>query len=347
MAAHAMEIAQLSSYDGHTFITTKTNGTVTDAMLGICAFWKFTDNYTTDHSLKIEVEVNYCKRSSYYGSLIADNLTQKTSVEVKFKNRDNNNSTDTAEMIDPFIWYEWRYLSWTDREDFYKIWVKQNQRLYVMMCPPSELEFNADFDLYLIDKDNVIQGSSTNRGDGIVEEASVVSTYEGYWYIKIVQINDHGYYRMTASVENTGGGGGGCPILSVFNGFAFAVEGLLDIHNPNYTDVVREHVLDTEPQPVNYTYLLRLTEHPQTHSHIDQVKLYAKLENNVTIRLPLLSAVHSEQGNVLPQLLFSDDVRADTQARQTITFKFLALPPWMNVEAFIFTIEGHNPNYKT
>ncbi|MEM2112306.1 MAG: hypothetical protein QXX08_10610 [Candidatus Bathyarchaeia archaeon] len=339
MAAKAMEIAQLST-DSLTYATANANGTVTDAWFGIVAFWMFTDDHSVDHSLKIEVEVKYCKRNSYYGDIIASGLTHKTSVNLKFNYKDYNNSLSTAQIIDAFKWYEWLYLSDIDKEDYYKIWVKQGQRLSVMMMPPPDV----DFDLYLIDKYGVIQASSEKRGFA-TEGASIISSYEGWWYIKIRQFEDHGYYGLTGEI-NYPGGGGGCPILSVYNGLAFAVEGLLDIHNPNYIDVIREYTLTTTPQPINYTYLLRLTEHPKTHSYIDQVKLYAILKNNILIQLPLISAIHSEYGNVLPQLLSSDDVRTDTEARQTIDLKFLALPPFIKVESFLFTIEGHNPSYK-
>ena len=146
-------------------------------------------------------------------------------------------------------------------------------------------------------------------------------------------------------LEKPGGPGGGCPILSVFDGSEYVVEGLLDIHDPDGIDVVRNHTLTTTPQPVNNAYLLRLTEHPQTHSYIDQVELFATLEEGTTINLPLISAVHSEHGNVVAQLHKSDDVRTDTEANQTIDLKF-AVPPNAEVADFVFQIEGHNIYFK-
>ena len=142
-------------------------------------------------------------------------------------------------------------------------------------------------------------------------------------------------------------GGGGCPILSVYNGEEYAEEGLIYIHATD--DVVRSHTLTVTPQRVHNAYLLRLTEHPLTHSHIDQVKLFAELEDGTTIQLPLISATHSEDGNVLPKLLFSDDVRADTLGAelnngtsQSIDLKFSALSPSLEVRNLVFAIEGHN-----
>ena len=138
----------------------------------------------------------------------------------------------------------------------------------------------------------------------------------------------------------------GCPILSVFDGSNYVTEGLLDIHNPDGIDLVYDHTLITEPAWTKGTYQFRLTEHPQTHSYIDQVKLYVMLEDGAEIKLLLIHAWHSEHGNVLPQLLRSDDVRTDTSANQTIDLKFVALPPNAEVTEFVFQIEGHNQEMK-
>jgi len=137
------------------------------------------------------------------------------------------------------------------------------------------------------------------------------------------------------------GGGGGCPILSVFDGSGYVEEGLLDIHQPEGIDVITEYSLVIKPQLVRGTYLLRLQEHPQTHSYIDQVRLYAVLANGRKVELWLLSAFHSVHGNVKRELLFSDDFKIDTEANESIYLKFSALPH-VNVKAFIFEIEGHN-----
>lgn len=142
--------------------------------------------------------------------------------------------------------------------------------------------------------------------------------------------------------------GGGCPILSVFDGSKYVTEGLLDIHNPYGEDVIKEHILSTTPEQVNHAYLLKLTEHPETHSYIDQVKLYAVLQDGKVVERPLIWAQHSEYGNVLPQLLLSDDWKTETIGAdhngisQTINLRFLALPSNQKAVAFIFQIEGNN-----
>ena len=141
----------------------------------------------------------------------------------------------------------------------------------------------------------------------------------------------------------------GCPILSVYDGTEHVLEGLLDIYNPDGIDVTASHVLIHTPEPVEHRYLMRLTEHEQTHSHIDQEQLYATLKDGTEIKLPLVSAVHSEDGDVLYELLLSDDVRADTLGAdhnngtsEWIDLEFVA-PEGLEIETFTFVIEGHNP----
>lgn len=141
---------------------------------------------------------------------------------------------------------------------------------------------------------------------------------------------------------------GGCPILSVYDGTEYVLEGLLDIHNPDGIDEITSHVLIHTPEPVEHRYLLRLTEHPQTYSHLDQVRLFAMLTNGTEVKLPLVSAIHSEDGNVKQELLVSDDVRAvmlgenwNNGTSQYIDLKFVA-PEELDIETFTFIIEGHN-----
>lgn len=160
-------------------------------------------------------------------------------------------------------------------------------------------------------------------------------------------INDHSgkmivYGDGNMHISDYAGGGGGCPLLYVYNGREYFYEGLLDIHNPYGVDVVQNHTLIATPESVNNMYLIRLVEHPLTHSYIDQVKLFAILEDGKIIELPLISATHDEYGNVLPKLLLSDDTKTDINANEAIDLKFLALPPVYRVASFLFKIEGNN-----
>jgi hypothetical protein len=185
--------------------------------------------------------------------------------------------------------------------------------------------------------------------------------YFAYWYldgstntsnpITVTMTADH---SLTAYFYSNSGGGGGCPILYTYDGKNYQCEGLLNIHNPAGVDVTTNHTLTYVPGRVNGVYEFEFIEHPETVSHIDQVKLYAILQNGKTVNLPLIYAWHSEYGNVLPQLLFADGWKTieygakwNNGVSQSIQMKFLALPSKAKIKAFIFQITGCNMFYKT
>jgi len=145
-----------------------------------------------------------------------------------------------------------------------------------------------------------------------------------------------------------GGGGGGCPFLSVFDGTEYIGEGLLDIHDITGIDKVFIHTLDTSPSQLNNKVHLRLTEHPQTISDIDHIRLYGRLENGQWVSLQLKSAIHSTKGEVRKLLQFSDDLRVEelgadhnNGVSETIDLEFIT-DGEINFLEFRFIIEGNN-----
>jgi subtilisin len=154
--------------------------------------------------------------------------------------------------------------------------------------------------------------------------------------------------QKTVNVDNSGGGGGGCPILSVYNGTEFIEEGLLNIHNPDDNDVVAIHELVTEPYFANKQCFLRLTEHFLTISHIDKVELYDQNSEGLLEPIVLKSALHSSLGNVLNKLKFSDDNRVEILGaiHNNGTSEYIDLKFKLTSEelfsGFIFIIEGYN-----
>ena len=173
-----------------------------------------------------------------------------------------------------------------------------------------------------------------NFADSVLYQGFTVSGYSGKMKVYgdgSIHISD--YYPS----------GGGCPLLYVFDGSNYIYEGLMDIHDASGADVIQAYELTTFPELVDNAYLLRLVEHPVTHSHIDQVELYAVLDNGETIKLPLISAFHSEYGNVLRYLRSSDDVKIDVAANHVISLKFAnVVPRKSQIVAFTFQIEGNN-----
>ena len=80
------------------------------------------------------------------------------------------------------------------------------------------------------------------------------------------------------------------------------------MHNPEGSDVIASQVLKTEPEAVNNRFLLRLTEHEKTITHLDKAQLFGILANGHLIPLSLTSAEHSELGQVRNYLRSSDDI---------------------------------------
>jgi hypothetical protein len=146
------------------------------------------------------------------------------------------------------------------------------------------------------------------------------------------------------------GGGGGCPILYVKDSHDYVEEGLLDIHDPTGADVFAYHTLKTTPKAKFHEFSLRLIEHNQTDSSIDAIKMCAILEDGTLVYLPLTSAIHSSDGDVLEELLFSDDMKTrilganlNNGISESIDLKFSVLPiRGLKVRNYVFLIEGNN-----
>lgn len=79
------------------------------------------------------------------------------------------------------------------------------------------------------------------------------------------------------------------------------------------------------------------------------MRLFARVQDGRILELPLVSAVHSARGDVLRELLSSDDVRVDTLGAnhtngksESIDLQFVA-PPGLEIVEYFFVIEGYNP----
>ena len=143
-----------------------------------------------------------------------------------------------------------------------------------------------------------------------------------------------GYYRA----PRTGGGGGGCPILEAFDGKEFVTIEKLNIHAPKDKDTTYTSTFTM--QPINGKYELILREASYLFwdgSHIDHVTLTDESGRECK----LLSAIHSKDGDVLKQLMKSDDVRARNFPGDEIKLTY----DGCSGETFIFRIEGYNPKY--
>jgi hypothetical protein len=141
------------------------------------------------------------------------------------------------------------------------------------------------------------------------------------------------------------GGGDGCPTLYSWDGYSYVDYGVINIHNPSGEDVVQEVPIRAQDVGINnYMAKFRLREGwpglNYSESVIDQVKLYVTDSHGNRHLCPLIGAIHSRLGNVLPQLIASDDYRVQTFLLETIDLTFIV--PYQNIQSFTFRIEGCN-----
>ncbi|NIQ07859.1 MAG: hypothetical protein GWO20_19715 [Candidatus Korarchaeota archaeon] len=235
----------------------------------------------------------------------------------------------------------------------------------VVVKDRSDFAENRAYWIHDLEKNTYVAKNTYLSKPGFVVEAEeYYSSLVDAWYDVQFRKPRWWWYDLTKKFESDtlfldyyeGGGGGGCPYLSVYNGEEYVNEGLLDIHPDTQQrqdeDVTEMHQLITSPEAVKGKYLVRLTEHPKTHSFIDQVQLMATLENGKNITLPLASAVHSTDGKIMRALLLSDDVRTDTMGgrfndgdSEYIDLSFTA-PQGLAIRDLYFRIQGHNYEIK-
>ena len=124
-----------------------------------------------------------------------------------------------------------------------------------------------------------------------------------------------------------------CPMLYVYSQGEYIFEAEFSLGSEDGTDVIHLYEFVNVPDNVNGVYKLRIVEQTD-HSRIDKVAL------TMDGRLPLISAIHSADGNVLPQLLVSDDWKAEMIGtyNHTIDLEFVALS---GETSFVFQIEGY------
>jgi hypothetical protein len=192
-------------------------------------------------------------------------------------------------------------------------------------------------------------------GSSVTVTASAYSYYVfNYWlldgstyYQNPITVTMNSDHTLTAYFQYSGGGGGsgGCPTLFVWNGTGYMDYGVINIHNPTGEDVIREVPIQSEDVCINsHKAKFRLREGwpglNRSESVIDQVRLYAVDSQGNRHLCPLISAEHSRLGKVLPQLLLSDDYRAQMLLLETVDLTFVV--PWQNIQGFTFVIEGCN-----
>jgi hypothetical protein len=351
------QIARLLDF-GQTFAEASTpmdeyyGSIVTDASFDITAYWIFSDSNNRNHELTITSQIWYYEYEIDGDLAAAPTLSTSTTLRTYV---DDNNDRSTSTLVANGAFLDRLHIGGYDAVDWYSMTVSEGYTIRVI-AQARQLWAGAtkpDFLVSICDSTGFERKSTTH---GYFHDLTYTADYSGQWYVKVQKHENCCFYNLRVMWTRGGGvpwPGGACPFLYVYDGVEYASEGLLDIHNSEGIDVVGSHILLSIPWRVGGTYMLRLVEHPQTHSHIDQVKLRAILGDGTTIQLPLIWAWHSENGFVLPQLFFSDDYKTEiwganwnNGTSESIELSFLALPPWISATGFIFQIEGNNPVWK-
>jgi hypothetical protein len=180
------------------------------------------------------------------------------------------------------------------------------------------------------------QGVHFNRATTYIYQTEILLEL-----IQAVAELDVGSFRMYRIPPPTGGGGG-CPILRVWNGKEFVKVEKLNIHSREGIDTTYATTFNTKPINGRYEIILKeadyisldsFLENPDG-SHIDSVKL----TDETGKECKLISTIHSKEGDVLRALQKSDDVRIRTLSGEEIKLTFEGC----SGETFNLAVEGYN-----
>jgi hypothetical protein len=130
-------------------------------------------------------------------------------------------------------------------------------------------------------------------------------------------------------------GGGGCPVLKVWDGNSYKDVVKLDIHSEKGRDTTTSIGFSMKPKDGKYNVKLSEIWYAFWEgSHIDSVQMTDKSGKECK----LVSAVHNKKGDVLTAIAKSDDVRVETKPGEEIDLVFSGC----SGEEFVFSIEGYN-----
>jgi len=186
---------------------------------------------------------------------------------------------------------------------------------------------------------------------GATASASIIWVSAGTYYVRVKAQDQYGLWSdwsFSLPVIITGEYvGGGCPTLFVWNSTTYVNYGVINIHNPTGEDVIREVPVKTEDVSINnYKAKFRLREGWPglnfSESYIDQVRLYAVDSQGNRYLCPLIRATHSREGNVLPQLLISDNWKTQMLLLETADLTFIMPYRTTQIQSYVFIIEGCN-----
>ncbi len=246
--------------------------TVVDASMGISVFWMFTDNNNKNHELTITAEFEYFEVD--YSGVIVANRNITTSVPLRF-------SCDTGDTISTARLMTTRtatgYLDFYDRTDFwgYDLTVLQDTQMKITLTLP----VTADFDLELYSENGLLLGvPSYNRGPGLSETIlyNTSPASPTRWYVKVIWYSGAAAYTLEISLTPLGGGGGGCPYVSTWNGSQYLQDNNLipAAEYSNGTDITDYYLLQQPMTRIDGKYQLLVWDIDK-HSFLDHAQLVA------------------------------------------------------------------------
>lgn len=260
---------------------------------------------------------------------------------------DTNTNSDAGDSFDSaaYVTHPSSYGGYLNYdEDWYKFYVSsqditEEKQIYISVSTPQYTYFK----LELYYPNNTCAKSSA----GTLTYTLSASDPTGWWRIRIYPARGFGQYGFRIELRTSSEGRGGCPILLVWNGNYYIDYGVINIHNSDGYDVIQEiFVLKEDLGIEGYIAKFKLREGWEglkySHSSIDQVKLYAVDKRGNRYLCPLIKAIHSEQGNIRPKILLSDDQKSDLYLSETIILKFVVPYPMKTMKSFTVVIEGCN-----
>lgn len=152
-------------------------------------FWILKTANDKSHRITVSSEITYYNGTAY----------KKVALPIVLRViADAGSSFETARTIG--FGNHTGFISWgDDMEDYYKIWLDQNQVVSVQLSMP---EFSAGLylDLYLYSPDYSLVANSTSRKPDSVEQITYTINQSGYWYIQVSN-PPAGFTLYTLSIE--------------------------------------------------------------------------------------------------------------------------------------------------
>jgi hypothetical protein len=243
-----------------------------DATLGAQVYWVFDETGADqNHALKVTVELKYYS----YDTGQIESVT--TSVNLNIVPDAGNRINDPNVRSIGCGVYKAFLCPVHDTSDFYEITVHESGKMVeVWLKPPSD----ADYDLYLYDRNKIQLGYSTNRGNGVMEWIAYAADPLGDCYIEArYYAGCSGKYELDVSTYDYEGG---CPFLYAWNGKDYVIDNNLlpTSARSSGMDVEDFYRLEQTSVPVRQNPLLsfysfQISEFQTEHSYLDQVKLLA------------------------------------------------------------------------